>query len=167
MAAGTYTASEAYALKSLHAGLNVVRSRWAYGDPTGSGSQVSLSTSDIVFMARIPNKAVVVDGYLAGGNTGMTTGVWKLGLRPASGTAGAAVNTVEGYSLSDDALIAAASTTAGNIVRFSAFRSPFTVSISDDAAQQWCWVVATYAAGSATATGSLNLVLQYLANSGS
>ena len=163
MAAGTFTGSEVFALKQNHTGENVIRSRWAF--PVGGQS---LSASDIVFMARVPNRAIVTDWVLWGGNAGVTTALWKLGILGGV----ALTDPITGRSITDDQMIAAASLTAGNAYRMfqtiavNAANGPFQVSLSDDNVQQFVWVGCTFTSGSTTATGSLNLYLKYLVPGG-
>lgn len=154
--ARTYTASEVNALKANHVGLNVVRSRF---DLITTGA--TLTTSDLILLARIPNKATVYEWRLAGGcGAAASTGTWKLGVTPTI------VNPINsGASLTDDSLHAGMSLTTAAL--FSSYGAgavniPFKVSLSDDAAQQFVWIFATTNSGSNTGTTSLQFDVKYV-----
>lgn len=147
MAVATYTASEVAQTRRLSVGPNVVYSRLLAS---------ALTVSDIVFLAQIPNHAIVLDGYLTVRGTGITSGIWKLGVQ------GTVVDAISGATLTADTLHAGASLTASGMLRFSSSFLPFKVSVSDDAAAQFKWLQGTFSAGSGTATQSLMFVLQYL-----
>ncbi len=179
----TFTASEINALKRNHTGINVVRSRIVIA----SGS---LTTSDVVLMARVPNHATVIDWWVTGG-VGIDggTGTWKLGLQ------GSNVDAISRTSMTDDAMHSGLSLTAGAVARAGVAlnysisvtvsasvstsfaegiahgpavsnrpdnRMPFKISMSDGAMPQHVWMQLTNSAGSTTATCSLQLVILYL-----
>jgi len=163
----TFTASEVNALRSIHAGLNVVRSRF-----TGSAT-----VSEVVLLAKIPNKATVIDWKLSGGLTGATTGTWKIGFQ------GTVVDTVRNLTLTDDSIHPGASLTSSgvcgaNLANWSvsasimvasraAMVTPFRISLSDDAANQWAWMQGLFTAGSQTGTHSLDFIVTYIVGDGS
>ena len=147
MAAVTFTAVEVNQTRRLSVGPNVVYSRLA---------QDNMSVSDIVFLAKIPNHATVIDGYLAVRGVGITAGFWKLGVQ------GTLVDAISGATITADTLHAGASLTASGMARFTTSFLPFKYSISDDAATQFTWLQGTFSAGSGTATQSLMFVMTYL-----
>lgn len=149
MAAVTFTSSEVIPVRRDTIGENVVYSRI---------KQAGLSVSDIVLLAKVPNHAIVIDGYLTARGTGITTGLWKIGVQ------GTVVDTLSGATLTSDTLHAGASLTASGLARFTTSFLPFQVSFSDDAASQFIWIQGTFSAGSGTATQSLGFVLKYLIN---
>ncbi len=159
--ARTYTASEVNPLKAVHTGLNVVRSRYEVAT-----TAATLTVSDLILLARIPNKATVYEWRLAGGcGAAASTGTWKLGVNVPT-AANSLVNPINsGASLTDDALHAAMSlTTAAVYSSYAAAATniPFKVSLSDDNTQQYIWIVATTNAGSFTGTTSLQFDVKYV-----
>jgi hypothetical protein len=168
MAVTTYTASEINALKAQHAGPTVVRSRIVITPTTSSGG--TLTASSVVFMAKIPAGAILYDGYLTGGSAGSGEGTWNVGIRKGDGGTTFPVNPLSDLSISDNSLVAAGTLSTGSILRFSSAARgtlPYQVSCSDGEAQQYHWIVVTAVTGSGTATVSLNLICQYLANNNS
>lgn len=161
MAVTTYTASEVAALKQVHVGENVVRSRIVITPTTSSGG--TLTVSSIVYLARIPNKAVLTDAVLIGGSTGAGEGTWNLGVRDPNGSS-FPVNPITGISCSDNAFMAGVTLSAGGIARIGTTNIPYQVSVSDGAASQFHWLVATAILGSGTATVSLQIIAKYLAS---
>jgi hypothetical protein len=166
----TFTASEISPLKQLHAGLNCVRSTIVITPTTNSLG--TLTVSSIVYMAKIPAGAVVVDGYLTGGETSGGEGTWNLGIRKGDGGTTVITNPINGASVSDNSLLAAVTISDGALWRFGQVGNteiaiPYLVSVSDGDANQFHWIVATAITGSGTATTSLNLVVMYLSNNNS
>jgi hypothetical protein len=152
----TFTASEYNPLKANHIGVNVVRSRF-----TGS-----LTVSEVLLLARIPNHAVVMDWRISGGQVASaSTGTWKIGVQ------GTVVDHISGSTLTDDSLHAGVSLTAsgagGALDRANTSnKCPFKVSLSDDAATQFIWIAGLYTAGSFTGTHSINFVVEYVMGEG-
>lgn len=162
----TFTASEINPLKGVHVGENIVRSRY-----TGS-----LTVSEVLLLARIPNKAVVMDWMISGGNpASASTGTWKIGC-PASP---AVIDAIRGISLTDDSIHTGVSITSSGyggafvVSNYSVSASiivssrapaivPFKISLSDDAVPQYVWMQALYTAGSFTGTHSINFVVKYV-----
>ena len=161
----TVTSSQVNPVKSLHAGPNVVRSRYIG----------SISTSDAILMVQVPNRATIIDWKLMGGNAGAaSTGTYLVGITPA------AVDAIRSITASQDAFHAGLSLTSGGlggafmvtgsgsvsasivILSFAARTIPFKVSVSDDAANQFVWCAVTLSAGSQTGTHSLDMILTYL-----
>lgn len=149
MAAVTFTAVEVNQSRRLSVGPNVMYSRL---------DQAGLSVSDIVFLAKVPNHATVIDGYFSvrATGSGITSGLWKLGVQ------GTVVDTISGATLTADTLHAGASLTASGMTRFVTSFLPFKVSFSDDAANQFVWLQGTFSAGSGTATQSMAFCMTYL-----
>lgn len=138
MAAFTLTASDQNAaVRGHHNGLNVI-----YRTFTLNGA-ASLSASDVILVARIPNQAWLVDAYISG-TTGGDATIWKLGT-----------------SVSDCALIALGTLSATAQLKRADRPLPFKVSLSDDAVPQNAWLFATRISGTSTATASIQFVVQY------
>jgi hypothetical protein len=164
----TFTASDVVTIKAQHAGPTVVRTRIVITPTTNSLG--TLTASSVVYLAKIPAGAILLDGYLSGGTSSGGEGTWNLGIRDGTGSTTFKVNPISGVSVSDNALIAGGTLSAGGLLRFSSGATgalPYQVSCSDGEANQFHWLVATAILGSGTATVSLNLVCQYLANTNS
>jgi hypothetical protein len=151
----TFTATEINPMKGIHAGLNVVRSRY-----TGSAT-----VSEVVLLGRVPSGATVIDWRLVGGQTAAaSTGTWKIGVQ------GSVVDAITGATLTDDSLHAGLSMTAsgaggatsGGGVANTSNKIPFKVSLSDDNATRFIWIQGLYTAGSFTGTHSLNFTMMYV-----
>lgn len=136
----TVTASDQLATpRAVHAGVNAVRTTYTQNGAT-------LSASDIILVAKIPNGALVLDGYMSG-TSGAAATILKLGIQSGTETQFIATGTL--------------SATA-QLQRFIGGALPFKVSLSDDANPQYTWVYATMNSGSATVTGSIQFVVSYL-----
>jgi hypothetical protein len=126
--------------RAIHAGMNVA---------TGSyllDAAASTTVSDVILMCRVPDRAIIVDGFLKG-HSGPT----------ASG------NTFKiGTTQDDDALHASISLNATQTRNDLQGDLPFQVSLSDDVEPKWTWVKVTRIAGSSTLTESLRLVVKYV-----
>lgn len=161
----TYTASEVNGGRSVHAGLNVVRSRFVG----------ALTVSEVCLLARIPHGATLVDWKVVGGNANAaSTGSYKIGISPF------AVDAIRGgASLTEAALHSGLSLTSGGmggaymssswsvsasimVPNFAANVLPLKISVSDDAAQRYVWLAATAAGASITGTHSLDAVIFYI-----
>jgi hypothetical protein len=166
----TYTASEINPLKQLHAGLNCVRSTVTITPTTSSLG--TLTVSSIVYMAKIPAGAILVDGYMSGGESSGGEGTWNLGIRKGDGGTTFPVNNITGTSVSDNSLLTAVTISDGALWRFGAVAGtrigiPYYVSVSEGDPYQYHWLVATAITGSGTATTSLHLIAMYLSNNNS
>lgn len=144
----TYTASDQLAVpRAVHAGVNSVRAAY--------NSSTCLSVSDILFLAKIPNGATIIDGYLSGtiDSAGSTV---KVGIVSA------------GSSSADNNLLTAVTLSTTSVLqRFNAGTLPVRVSLSDDATLQWAWAFMTViTAASITATSSLQFVINYVMRQG-
>jgi len=115
----------------------------ARGTYTQSGA--TMSASDIVLAVKVPNGAMILDGYISG-TSGAAATIFKAGVQ--SGT--------ETQLLSLGTLSATA-----QLTRFNGGSLPFKVSLSDDANPQYTWVYLTCNATSATVTGSIQVVVRY------
>ena len=174
MAARTFTASTMGGdagtgpIKGIHAGLNVVVSKIRV--PIAS----SLTASDVLLMARIPNGALITDWYCRGGIAASTTHIISVGFQAATGAAAAGGPPIvvdklnRGTpSLTSDSIAAIISLTTSAVGGFARTQSsvsqklPIKVSISGDWAQQWAWMQAT-CGGSTTGSHSLIFVVSYL-----
>lgn len=147
MAVNTRTCSDALAfVRSNEIGTVTVRTKLE-GSLTAS-----LTLSDIILIAKIPNKAMIHDFYMAGIVPGDAT-IFKVG------TGGAGVTTG-----GDDTSVCSTVTLSGTaaIKNFdSADTMPYLVSLSDDAEPKWTWLFATLISGTSTATCSIQFVVKY------
>ncbi len=150
----TVTASEVNPLRAQHNAENVVRSRY----------QGVISVSDVVLLARIPNRAVLTGWHLSGGTGGISTGTWSLGF------ASTVVDPITGASFASNGLHPAISlTSSGFADSFGQSGigtprcAPTQISLSDQNNPQWVWVQAS-PLGSLTAstTSSLNFIVRYM-----
>lgn len=158
----TFTASEINPLKGNHVGENIVISHF----------EGSVTTSEIILLARIPNKATITHWRLQGGTAvDGATGTWKIGFFPPI------VDVFSGASLSEAGLHATASLTASGLagsdmaswsvsasimVRTNPALIPIKVSMSDDVVPQYTWIGATLSSASGTATTTMHFVVKYL-----
>lgn len=148
MAVFTVTASDATAfVRSNETNTTVVRTHLG-----GSQLPASFSASDIVLIARIPNKATILDFYMAGIVPSDAT-IFKVGTA-ADDDAVAAT-----FTLSATAQIRRLGSTIGT--DGAASTMPFKVSLSDDVNPQWTYLFATRVSGTATITCSIQFVVTY------
>jgi hypothetical protein len=146
----TFTASEINALQGLHVGENMVRSHL----------HAALSVSEVAFLARIPNHAIITEIIFSGGTTGNSTGTWSLGFDKTF------VDSNLGASFTVNSIAAAISLTSSAIYRWpvtgGTVQYPIQVSLSDAAPQQFVWLQASpLGSVTATTTSSLRAVVKY------
>lgn len=157
----TFTASEINPLKGVHIGENVVHSRF----------ENSVTTSEIVLLARVPNGAIIDSWRLSGGTAvDGGTGTWKIGFSPPI------TDAYTGASLSEAGLHATASLTSSglvgsDIVTYSVSASimvatravalPIKVSMTDGASPAYTWIAATLSSASGTATTTMQFLVKY------
>jgi hypothetical protein len=143
MAVATLTASSQTATpKAFHGGLTTARCTFTLN---ASGATGSTTLSDVVLLVKVPNGAVIVDGFI-------------------SGTAGSSAHVVKVGTAADGAALTAAATLSATAQRndFDGGSMPFKVSLSDDVVPQWTWVKAeTVTVGSTTQTVSIQAVVVY------
>lgn len=143
MAVATLTASSQNATpKAFHGGLTSARFTFTLN---ASGATGSTTLSDILFLAKIPNRATIVDGYV-------------------TGTCGSSAHVIKIGTAADDDCMGAALTLSATAARkdFSSNVMPFRVSLSDDVVPQWTWLKAeTVLVGSTTQTLSIMGVVIY------
>lgn len=115
---------------------------------TAAGSTVS--SGDVFWMLKVPNKAMIVDLRFWGRSSGTAGVVFNVGTTGSASLFGAAtISSTHQYIT----LNSGASATA---------QLPYYVSLSDDAANQYVTLALTMASGTATATGSFGLMVSYL-----
>lgn len=136
----TFTASSQTATpRVIHTGVIP-----AYGTFTLNGTQ-STSTSDLMLMVRIPDRAWILNGYVTGtiGNVGSTIKV--------------------GTSADDDCCIATGSISlTSQMNRFNSGVLPFQVSLSDDLEPKWTWLRAEMVTSpSSCLTMSVKVFVEY------
>lgn len=116
----------------------------AYATFTNNAS-FSTSTSDMLLMVRVPDRAWIIGGYITGtiGNV--------------------ASNVKVGTSADDDCCIAVASLSAtSQQTRFNSAILPFQVSLSDDAEPKWTWLRAEFVTSpSSCLTMSVKVYVEY------
>lgn len=149
MAAWTLTSTDAPAVPRLnYEGLTTVSTKFLLN------AGASLSASDVILMARIPDQVTVVD-WLIGGTAGGDGQVFKLGVGTAGGGTG-------GAGAAGETALAAAITFSATAQSFRRTTgATYKVSLSDDAMPQWTWVYLVRTSGTSTATASLQLTLWY------
>ena len=124
----------------VETGVNAVAGTLQYNGTT-------VSASHIVFLCKVPNGATIINGYIAG--TSSTAGdTWKVGFT------------------GNETALSAAATLSATAQRVSFISCPVKVSLSDSAVNQYVTVYLTRTAGTATATGSLSYMVEYVANAG-
>lgn len=143
MAVATLTASSQTATpKAFHSGLTSARCTFTLN---ASGATGSTTASDVILLVKVPNGAVIVDGFI-------------------SGFGGSAAHIVKVGTAADDDALTAAATLSATVQRndFDGGSMPFKVSLSDDVVPQWTWVKAeTVSVGSSTQTVSIQAVVIY------
>lgn len=118
------------------------------------GAAASLSASDVILLARVPDQCTITDWHIAGTAGGDAT-VFKLGVGSSGGGTGGAGSAGES-GLSGGITFSA---TAQSFRRTTG--APYKVSLSDDAMPQWTWVYLVRTSGTSTATASIQLTLTY------
>ena len=114
----------------------------------------SLSASDVILLARVPDQCTIHDWHIAG-TAGGDAQVFKLGVGVAAGATGGAG--AAGESGLSGAITFSA--TAQSFRRTTG--APYKVSLSDDAMPQWTWVYLVRTSGTSTATASIQITLTY------
>ena len=107
----------------------------------------TVSASHIVFLAKVPNGATITNGYIAGTSPN-DADIWKIGITGS------------------ESALSAAATLSATAQRVSMIKTPVKVSLSDSANPQYVTVYLTHTSGTATATGSLSFLIEYVSNSG-
>lgn len=103
----------------------------------------TLSTSDEVFMMKVPNHITIVDAFIRADTKSTVSGLFKVG---AAGT--------------DNNLIATFSGSDGGVtVRGSFVNGPVTVSLSDSGDNVYSWVKLTVNSGATTTSQSVSFAL--------
>jgi hypothetical protein len=140
MAVFTVTASDATALPRLvHTGETVVRTHL-----NTAMLPASFSASDIILIAKIPNKVLITDFYASGFVGGDGT-VFHIGT-----------------AANENAVTSAMTFSAtAELKRANSPNLPYKVSLSDDAQPQWTYLFAARASGTSTSTCSLQFVVKY------
>lgn len=124
----------------VEVGVNAVAGKLQYNGTT-------VSASHIVFLAKVPNGATIINGYIAGTSSNAQD-TWKVGFT------------------GDESALSAAATLSATAQRVSFVKCPVKVSLSDSATNQYVTVYLTHNAGTDTATGSLSFLIEYVANAG-
>lgn len=149
MAVNTRTCSDALAfVRSNEIGESVVRTHLA------GALAASLTLSDIILIAKIPNQATITDFWMAGIVPGDAT-VFKVGVGGAGATGGTGA---------DDDCVSLLLTLSGTaaVKRFDqGVQMPYKLSLSDDAEPKWAYLFATLISGTSTATCSIQFVVKY------
>lgn len=129
--------------RAVYSGVTAVVSNYTAGGAT-------ISSGDVFWMAKIPNKAVIT-GLRGWGRAAGTGGiVFNVGTTGSASLFGP-------FTISATHQYVSLTTGASATQQF-----PYAVSLSDDAAQQFVTLTLTVASGTATATGSFGLMVEYL-----
>ncbi|MEN9704969.1 MAG: hypothetical protein RLZZ393_848 [Pseudomonadota bacterium] len=139
----TYTADAGTLNRLVHVGENVVVSRYI-------SNGVTMSVGDVYQMCRIPNGATITGMEFYGRSSGTGGIIFDVGYTSS------ALNTLSVFgkatiSATDQKVVVGTTTL------------PSTVSISDDAAQQYWIVTMSVASGTATVTGTFGMIVRYTA----
>ena len=153
---GTVTSSEMNPLKA-NLGVNYVRSHTVV---TGA------TVSDVVFLARLPDRATLIWWSLKGGSAGNTSGTWKLGFT----TPATLVDTTSGNTITYDSLHAGVSLTVGGMGAPVSVQGnqnlPFRLSLSDDSVNHFAWLALTATSGTLSTSTSLDFQMLYIVGDG-
>ncbi len=159
----TFTASEVNSMRAVHAGVNAVRAYF----------EGSVTTSEVILLAKIPHGATLLDWRITGGTAvDGGTGTWKIGFQ------GSVIDAISGNSLTDDSLHAGLSLTAGGcggaylanwsvsasimVASRSRLNLPIKISVSDDAVNRFVWMQGLLTSASGTATTTMHIVVEYI-----
>ena len=158
MAAGTYTATTFNAVpKQVHTGNMTVAGQFVSTAPTTPNS-----LGDVIFLAKIPHGAVIVD-FAVDHTTGETTFGMKYGL--ASGYATGGVASLSCFSASLATATVKTRWTAGTIQRKGQFAANATdtdrISVSDADPNRYGIFAAKIATASASTTFVVNFSITY------
>lgn len=115
----------------------------------------SLSASDVILLAKVPDQVYITDWTVAG-TAGGDAQLFKLGVGTAQGATGGTTG--------ETALAAAITFSATAQIKSRATNgvNAAKVSLSSDADVKWTWVYLTRTSGTSTATASLELTLTYV-----
>jgi len=136
----TYTADAGTLMREAHGSETVVTSRYI-------ANGVSISPGDVYQMCRVPNGCTINSIHYYGRSSGTGGIVFDVGY------ASSALNTLSVFGK------ATISSTGQNVLLGTA--EPVTVSVSDDAAQQYWVITLQPSSGTNTATGTFGLVVRY------
>lgn len=143
MATKTADAAHDYVTPRVnYRGRTTIISRYEAGGST-------ISSGDVFWMCKIPNGATIVNlqGYGKGGSSGIVFNVGTTGSASLFGP----------FTISATHQFVSLTGGASATQQF-----PYKVSLSDDAATQYVTLALTMASGTATATGSFGLIVDYL-----
>lgn len=148
MAATTFTASDQNAQPRQLADGGPVTVRFSY--ITGA-TATTLSTSDVIFLAKIPEGATIIDGYICGKIPSGTGTVVKVGILPGTAT--------------DDDFIASVTLSATTVLkRFDGLAGlPYALpAIAATTYPKYTWLSLTEVSGTVTASVSIQGSITYL-----
>lgn len=156
MAALTFTASDQLAQpRSNPDGLNVARVSYV-------GLAVSLSVSDVILMVKLPEGAVIIDGYLSGKVGAVASMIIKAGILPGTAT--------DDDFIANGAVIngtASTTTLSGTtkLIRFDGNAGlPYVLpAIAAATYPKYTYATVTMVSGSSTGSVSLQMTVVYLA----
>lgn len=128
--------------RTVHAGVNVVVSKFVWGVNYGTDSSVSSTAAagDIIRLAKLPKGATITRVVLAGNRD---DGAYKLG-------------TDKSASLFSALISASAGVTTMSI------GIPYLISISDEAAVQYEWLQAEVVSAGYTLSDQIEVVVEYV-----
>lgn len=117
----------------------------------------SLSASDVILLAKVPDQVYITDWTLFG-TAGGDAQLFKLGVGTAQGATG---GTTGEAALASAITFSATAQLKERRVNGAAIPNA-KVSLSSDAEVKWTWVYLTHTSGTSTATASLQLTLTYI-----
>lgn len=142
----TYTADAG--ADSAPVRLNTTGPTYMIGTYIAAG--VTISSGDVYRMVKVPNGATIVDLGFFGRSSGVGGVVFSVGTSATASLFGAATISATHQFVS---LRSQASATV---------QLPYRVSLSDDATEQFQRMLFTVASGTATATGTFGMFVEYL-----
>lgn len=142
------------ATKTADAGHDYVQPRVVYSGKTGIYSQyvangATVSSGDVYYMAKVPDKAVITDIRGFGRSAGVGGIVFNVGTTGSASLFGT-------FTISATHQFASVLGTG----------LPYQVSLSDDAATDYVILAFTQASGTATATASFGVMVEYFVGAG-
>lgn len=158
MAAGTYTASTFNnAPKAVHVGLNTIQGQFVSTAPTSPPN----SLGDVIFLAKIPHGARVVDFAVDHSSTETTFGM-KYGLASGAPTGGGASLSFYSPSLATATVKTRYSGgTVARLANYTGAADPMRISCSDNDGNRYGIFAAKIATASASTTFVVNFSITY------
>lgn len=128
--------------RTVHAGVNVVVSKFIWGVNYGTDASVSATAAagDIIRLAKLPKGATVTRVVLAGNRD---DGSYKLGTDKSASLFGALISASGGMTMASIGL-------------------PYLISISDEAAVRFEWLQAEVVSAGYTLSDQIEVIVEYV-----